>query len=159
VVWALALVLLLLAGCGGRLQPATTALLDDAESRWQANPVTNYRLVAQVDRPGDVRRVEVLVEQGRIVRATVRYRGKGLWGEDIDLSEKQAQAFTVPGLFEMVRGELAGSGRGRIEVELDGDYSFPRRLALGPVYQAGQSIPDTEATVTVRRFEPLAVQE
>lgn len=119
----------------------------------------DYHLVAQVDRPGDMRRVEVPVEQDRIVEATVRYREKGLWGGKVDLSERQAWAFTVSGLFDMVRGELASSGRGSIQVELHDIYSFPRRLVLGPVYQDGQAVSGTEAIMTVHRFEVVEVQE
>jgi hypothetical protein len=159
VAWGLVLVVSLLAGCGARLQPATTALLDETEARWRDNPVLGYRLVAQVDRPGDVRRVELLVEQERIVTATVRYREKGLWGGRSDLSQKQAWPFSVPGLFEMVRGELASSGRGSIQVGLDDTYPFPRKLVLGPVYQDGQAVSGTEATMTVRIFEPTETQQ
>jgi hypothetical protein len=103
--WALALTVVLLAGCGGNLQPATLTLLDEAESRWQA------------------------------------------W------------AFTVSGLFELVRSELAGSGGGSVQVELHKTYSFPSRLVLGPVYQDGQAVSGTEAIMTVRRFELVEVQE
>ena len=75
------------------------------------------------------------------------------------LSEKQAWAFTVSGLFETVRGELAGSGRVRVQVELHKTYFFPSRLVLGPVYQDGQAVSGTEAIMKVRRFELVEVQE
>lgn len=158
VVWVVALLMLaLVAACGPRLQKASVRMMDEAEARWAANPVRSYHIVVDVERPDDTRRTEVTVEEGRITRGVVRYwdpRSRR-WGEPYELNEEQAFPFTVPGLFDMVRGELRGSGRVDIRVAMGGEPAFPRRIVLGPVWQNGRPVPDTEARVTVRSFEPL----
>jgi hypothetical protein len=147
----LALVLaLLLAGCGSRLQPASSMLVEAAEADWQARSLTDYEMVVDVQRPEaeDSFRAEVQVQGGRIVGGTLRYREKGRWGTPLTLSDTQAFPYTVPGLFTVLRAELANSGRRSIEVELDPVYAFPRRLVLGPVYEDGRAVPGTETRVS-----------
>jgi len=154
------LVLLLVgfaAACGSRLVPASVRMMDEAEARWQANPVLNYRIVVDVERPDDRRRNELTVRQGEVTRAVVMYwdpRQKR-WGEPYELNPEQAFPFTVPGLFDMVRGELRGSNRADIRVAMDGDPPFPQRIVLGPVWEDLRPVPGTEATVIVREFERL----
>ena len=65
----------------------------------------------------------------------------------------------MPGLFEMVRGELRGSGRVDIRVAMGQVPAFPQRLELGPVWQDGQPVSGTEATVIVREFVPLLTED
>lgn len=144
-----------LAGCGARLVPASVGMIDDAEARWQANPVLNYRIVVDVERPDDRRRNELTVRQGEVTRAVVMYwdpREKR-WGEPYELNPEQAFPFTVPGLFDMVRGELRGSDRADIRVAMGGEPPFPQRIVLGPVWEDLRPVPGTEATVIVREFE------
>ncbi len=156
---------LLLAGlataCNSQLKPATIAMMDEAEARWQENPVLSYRIVVDVERPDDRRRNELIVEQGQVTRALIRYWDpeRQRWGRPMELTIEQAQWFTVPGLFNTVREELRNSGRKRIRVAIEGDPAFPRRIELGPVMEGKKPAPYTKATVIVRVFEPLLRQQ
>lgn len=135
--------------------------------------MSNYHIVVDVDRPdpssalrqaqddssgqGDRRRTELTVRQGEITEAVVKYWDfrKKRWQEPYDLNPEQAFPFTVPGLFDMVRGELRSSGRADIRVVMDGELAFPHRIVLGPVWEDLRPVEGTEATVTVREFEVL----
>jgi hypothetical protein len=135
-------------------------MMDNAEALWQANPVPSYHIIVDVDRPDDRRRNDLTVRQGEIVEATVSYWDfqKKRWEEPYDLNQEQAFPFTVPGLFEMVRGELRGSNRADIRVVMDSAPAFPHRIILGPVWQDLRPVSGTEATVTVRKFEVLRAE-
>ncbi len=157
----LAGLLILLVGCSQSV-PASMCMMDDAEARWQTDPVPSYHIVVDVDRLDDRRRTELIVRQGEIVEATVKYWdfGKKRWQEPYDLNYEQAFPFTVPGLFDMVRGELRGSGRADVRVVMEGEPAFPHRIVLGPVWgwcptYDLRPVDGTEATVTVREFEVL----
>lgn len=160
VAWVMILVGLLTA-CGPRLVSASVRMMDEAEARWQANPVPSYRIVVDVERPDDRRRNELTVRQGQVVSAVVKYwdSRRRRWKEPYELNPEQAFPFTVPGLFDMVRGELRNSGRAEIRVAMGGEPAFPRRIVLGPVWQDLRPVPGTEATVIVREFEPLAAED
>ncbi|MFQ5814430.1 MAG: hypothetical protein ACE5I2_14730 [Anaerolineae bacterium] len=148
--------LIVLVGCSQPV-PASMRMMDDAEARWQADPVPSYHIVVDVDRPDDRRRTELTVRQSEIVEATVSYWDfrKKRWQEPYELNQEQAFPFTAPGLFDMVRGELRGSNRADIRVVMDGEPAFPHHIVLGPVWQDLRPVSGTEATVTVRKFEVL----
>ena len=160
VAWVLTLAGLL-AACGPRLVSASVRMMDEAEARWQVNPVPSYRIVVDVERPDDRRRNELTVRQGQVVSAVVKYwdSRRRRWKEPYELNPEQAFPFTVPGLFDMVRGELRNSGRAEIRVAMGGEPAFPQRIVLGPVWQDLRPVPGTEATVIVREFEPLASED
>ena len=153
--------ILLMSNCGSRLQPASANVIDQAEARWQAHSLTDYRIVVDVQRPEaeDSFRATVQVEGGRIVGGSLRYREKGGWGVEQALSETQAFPYTVPGLFHVLRAEVANSGRRTIEVEFDEEYALPRRVVLGPVYEDRQAVHGTETTLRVYDFDLLDDQE
>lgn len=146
------------AGCTALMPQASFEMMNEAEAKWEADPVSSYRIVVDVERPTDRRRTEVTVRQDAIIRAEVKYWNEQTktWDEPADLNQEQAYPFTVPGLFDMVRGELASSGRADVRVLMDGSPAFPHRLVLGPVWMDGKPVSGTEATVTVRTFEPLS---
>lgn len=157
--WAAALLLtaLLLGGCSFFGPPkATLQMMDEAEARWQAAPVQNYAITVEVDRPDDRRRTTVSVEAGQIVEGVVSYWDfeRQAWRAPYALNQDQAFPFTVPGLFDMVRGELENSGRDEVRVEMGGEPPFPQRILLGPVVLDGQTLVETMATVTVRQLTP-----
>ncbi len=149
--------MLVLAGCSQPM-PASIPMMDRAEERWNADPVPSYHIVVDVERPDDRRRNDLVVRQGKIVEATVRYWEGGMkrWGDRYELGQEQAFPFTVPGLFDMVRGELRGSNRADIRVLVGGEPAFPQRIPLGPVWEDNQPVSGTEATVIVRKFEILS---
>ncbi|NOX61627.1 MAG: hypothetical protein GXP42_06740 [Chloroflexi bacterium] len=147
----------LLAGCELRLRGVSLAEIDQAEAAWQANPVLNYRMVTVVKRPDEIRRFEVEVRNGEIVRGELRLYDavKKTWLEPYELSEDQAFPFTAPGMFDTVRGALRSSGRAIIRVKMGQDPPFPQRIELGPVWDRGQMVRGTETEIEVREFERL----
>jgi len=149
--------ILLLAGCEFRLRGTSLAEIDRAEAAWQANPVLNYRMVTVVKRPDEIRRFEVEVRNGEIVRGELNLYDavKKTWLEPYELGEDQAFPFTVPGLFDTVRGALKSSGRTVIRVKMGEDPPFPQRIELGPVWDQGQMVRGTETEIEVREFERL----
>lgn len=156
--------LTLLIGCS-RPVPATVEMMDHAEARWQADPIANYHIVVDVSRPapssgsgqGERRRSEVTVHRGDIAEATVRYwdSKEERWGESYELNQAQAFPFTVPGLYEMVRGAIQDSGRVDVRVEMEREPAFPHRIVMGPVWQDDRPVPGTEAVVSVHEFKVL----
>ncbi|RME81520.1 MAG: hypothetical protein D6775_13350 [Caldilineae bacterium] len=154
---ALFLLVGILGGCELRLRGTTIAEMDRAEAVWQANPVADYHMVTEVRRPDEVREYEVMVRGGEVVSATMKLydmRNK-VWWNTLELNERQAFPFTVPGMFDTVRGALRSSGRTVIRVEMGEDPPFPIRIELGPVWDRGQMVRGTESEVRVRLFERL----
>ena len=146
----------LLGSCSSGLQKASVEMMDKAEARWQQQPALDYEIMVEVNRPGDRRRSTVIVQRGQIVRGDVSYWNAktNRWDEPSALNQEQSFPFTVPGLFDMVRGELENSGRADIRVKQEGEPPFPRRIVLGPVMLDGQAMSGTEAVVTVERYGP-----
>ncbi|MCZ7575363.1 MAG: DUF6174 domain-containing protein [Ardenticatenaceae bacterium] len=149
------MVALLLAGCV-RTQPATPAELRAAEAAWAEHPVASYRTVVEVERYDERRRAEVTVHDGAITAAQLVYWDDRTrtWGPPQVLSREQAVPYTVPGLFDMAQGQLAG-GQRSVRVAYDRRYRFPIRLELGNVIDGGQMLRNTDVTVRVVRFTAL----
>jgi hypothetical protein len=134
-----------LVACSSRLQPASLELINEWEDRWRAGPVLSYHIVVDVEASGERRRNEVTVQQGKIIRAVMMYWNwsEGKWEAPTELGKEQAFPFTVPGLFDMVRGELMRGSRTDIRVDMGRDPSFPRCIVLGPVVQGGRPLSGT----------------
>ncbi len=149
---------LLLASCRSGLERASLAKVDQMEQAWLAAPVPSYHIVVDVDRPGDRRRNELVVEDGVVVQATVKYWNpeRKAWDEPFSLNQEQAEPFTVPGLFEMVREQIELPQRAQVQVKWREDPPMPELIVLGPVSMNGQPVSGTEATVFLEEFEPLA---
>ena len=147
---------LLLAGCPfSKLEPATLSLIDEAEAAWLASPTDSYRMTVEIDRPGDRRRSTVTVTDHEITDGIVSYWDFEVkqWQEPYALNQEQSFPFTVPGLFDMIRGALKESGRESIRVMMAGEPPFPQKILLGPVIVDGEPFDQTEATVTVQHFD------
>lgn len=147
---------LILTGCLLGASPQTTmAEVDAAEAVWLESPSMDYMMTVEVDRPDDKRRTMVVVADGEIVEGIVSYWDPKTrkWQEAQQLSEEQAFPFTVPGLFEMVRGSLEDSGREDIRMKMEGEPPFPREIIFGPVIVDGEPFGMTEATITVKHFQ------
>ncbi len=140
-----------------RLDQATIKMINDAQAVWYLEPVLNYHIVVDVNRPDEKRRNDITVQNGVITSATVKYwdSGRLRWEEPYDLNEDQAFPFTIPGLYDMLRGALNNSNRPDIQVDMRGDPPFPHRIVLGPVWQDGVPVWGTETEVIVREFEIL----
>ncbi len=153
----LAAALLSTAACRSGLERATVAKVDQMEQAWRASPVLSYRIVVDVDRPDDRRRNELLVEDGAVIQATVKYWDpqRKTWDEPFPLNQEQAEPFTVPGLFEMVREQILLPERAQVQVKWRESPPMPELIVLGPVSMNGQPVPGTEATVFLESFEPL----
>jgi hypothetical protein len=144
------------AGCLSEGSPQITIEeVDAAESAWLASPSMDYMITVEVDRPDDRRRNMVVVADGEIVEGIVSYWDSRAreWQEAQPLGKDQAYPFTVPGLFEMVSGSLADSGRKDTRVKMEGEPPFPRQIVLGPVIVDGEPFSMTEATITVKHFQ------
>jgi hypothetical protein len=145
-----------LAGCSSRLQPASLGLINDCEDRWRAHPIVSYHIVVDVDAPGERRRNEITVQQGKISRAVMRYwnRSAGKWEAPTGLGKEQALPFTVPGLFDIIRGEVMRGSRTDIRVEISQHPSYPRCIVLGREVRDGRPLSGTQTTLTVASFGP-----
>ena len=146
----------LLAGCSfNQLQPATLSLIADAEATWQASPTANYRITVEVDRPNERRRTIVTVVDGEAIEGFVAYYDFDTrqWLAPMDLNEEQMFAFTVLGLFDMVRGALEGCERDGIHLQMAGEPPFPQKIILGPVIMDGELVEETKSTIAVRQFD------
>lgn len=143
-----------LAGCVPGLHRASLEMIDRAEAQWKESPVLDYEITVEVNRPDDRRRTSVIVQQGQIVRGEVTYWNSAdkRWNEPYALNEEQSFPFTIPGLFEMVRGELKGSGRVDIRMRMKDELSFPWYIVLGPVMLDGQAVSGTEAVISVEQY-------
>lgn len=146
----------LLGGCLPGLHKASLEMIDRAEAQWQQAPAQDYEITVEVNRPDDRRRTTVIVTQGQIVQGEVSYWNSvdKRWDEPYALNEEQSFPFTIPGLFEMVRGELKNSGRVDIRVRMKDELSFPWHIVLGPVMRDGQAVSGTEAAITVEQYTP-----
>lgn len=138
-----------------RLVPASIRLLNNAQTVWYANPVLNYTIVVDVIRPGEQRRCEIAVENGKVVSAAVKYRNaSGLgWDQAHVLNEEQAYPFTIPGLYDMIRLPLRNNARQTIRVDMRGSPPFPHEIIFEPLWERGERLPETSARVLVRKFE------
>ncbi len=156
----LALLLIVLSGCslfGSATKPASFGQNNTQRQAWERLGITSYRTLIEVKRYKERRRVEAIVQDGRLVRATLRYWNEKNrdWEPPLELSDQQGEPYTVPGLFEMVGGELAGQQRS-VAVQYDERYHFPVLIELGNVHdESGQVMPDTKVIVRVLEFEPL----
>jgi hypothetical protein len=151
--WVLIIVVVI--GCGGRMQQATPGLIDKVERQWRTKAVLNYTMVVDVQMNGNIRRNEITVKNGKIDHATVSYKDNSSWKHAQKLNAAQAMAFTVPGLFETVREELNAHARSNLRVAVHPDGAYLQQIDLGPVLQNNQSIPNSEVYIFVRKFEPL----
>jgi len=153
---ALLLGAFLIGGCIPGLHRASLEMIDRAEDQWQQAPAQDYEITVEVNRSDDRRRTTVVVQQGRIVQGEVSYWNSAdkRWDEPYPLNEEQSFPFTIPGLFEMVRGELKNSGRVDIRVRMADELSLPWYIVLGPVMLDGQAISGTEAVITVEECIP-----
>jgi hypothetical protein len=144
------------AGCGLALEPASIERVREAESRWNAAPILDYGITVDIDRPGERRRNEITVRDGRIVSASVSYwdPGEDRWSRPAPLREEQALPFTPTGLLEMVRREIGMKSRLDLRIALKGAPPFPHRILMGGLRRGEGIVPNSEAVITVRRFEP-----
>ncbi|KPL87856.1 DUF6174 domain-containing protein [Ardenticatena maritima] len=152
--------LLMLSGCGwfDGFAPAASFDTNNAEREaWNALGITSYRLLVEVEKYNERRQVEAVVRDGRLEQAVLRYWNDEArdWEAPQVLSEERGEPYTVPGLFEMVGGQLAGQQRG-VSARYDETYHFPTLIRLGNVHdQNGAVLRDTEVVVRVLEFEPL----
>jgi len=146
----------LLGSCFPGLHKASLEMINRAEAQWQQAPVQNYEITVEVNRRDDRRRTTVIVQEGQIVQGEVSYWNSAdkRWDEPYALNEEQSFPFTVPGLFEMVRGELQNSGRVDIRVRMEDELSFPWHIVLGPAMLNGQAVSGTAAVITVEQYTP-----
>lgn len=96
---------LLLAACSGLgpppMEPLTAGVLEAAEGRWRTHGTDGYRVVVSVRAPRFGRAVyEIDVRGGRPVRISRD-------GEELRAEEAAHHDYSIAGLFELLRSDLA----------------------------------------------------
>ncbi|NUM44187.1 MAG: hypothetical protein HUU38_05725 [Anaerolineales bacterium] len=144
-----------------RYPDASIPTLTAAEADWYAAGITYYRIVTEIHFADERRLHTVTVKDQIILEKMVAYWDADLenWGEPKPMTEEEAYWYTVPGLFETVRGALLKECRAFTRNELSGTPIFPRVIILGPAQLDGETIDDTVSWVEVREFTPLGEDE
>lgn len=150
---------LLITACGlfAGTEPASFSQNAEQRAEWEDNNVDSYHTVVEVERLNERRRADVVVRDGTLTSATMQY-----WDDQADdwdapqpLNDEQGKPYTVPGLFEMVGGQLSAQQRS-VSVHYHDTYDFPDRIDLGDVHDPdGRTIPNTDVHVRLVTFEPL----
>jgi hypothetical protein len=148
------IVLPLIASCGLPLKKATVQDLEQAKRIWQMHPVLNYSIVVDVQRQNELRRNSVLVREGKISSAGVRYWNADLkkWEAQRRLKEQQALPFTVPGLLMTVEEEISNSNRNDIRISMKGNPPVPQTIVLGALIHNNKQVEESKTFIFVRTF-------
>lgn len=147
------------AGCKQKgLQEASLKMINEAQAQWEHHPVRSYNVVVVVQQGDHLRKNELQVKNGKVIFATVRFwdSNHDRWGDRVELNERQALPFTIPGLFETVREELIQHSRENIRVAMNGNPPFPRTVVLGPLIGQGGSVQDSTANISVKHLSALS---
>lgn len=159
-IWIPILILaLLVTACGlfAGTEPASFSHNVEQRTAWEANNIDSYHTVVEVERSNERRRADVVVRDGELTSATIQYWNDNAneWNAPQPLNDEQGTPYTVPGLFEMVGGQLAAQQR-NVSVHYHDNYNFPDRIDLGDVHdREGRTIPNTDVHVRLVTFEPL----
>lgn len=138
-------------------QPASFSHNNEQRTEWNHNNVDSYHTVVEVERFNERRRADVVVREGELTSATMQYWNdeEKDWNAPRPLNDEQGKPYTVPGLFEMVGGELAAQQRS-VSVHYNDNYDFPDRIDLGAVHdQQGRILSNTDVHVRLITFEAL----
>jgi hypothetical protein len=148
----------LLIGCGDRGERATPQLLSQIESDFRSSGIHDYRIVVDVERPGELRRNDITVVQDRVQKGIVLYwePKEKRWDNLITLNESQAIAFTFPGLVDTVKSEMDNPNRPVVRVVATKTSPYIKKIILGQIRQNNQPVPDSQATITVQSFQKTA---
>jgi hypothetical protein len=99
-----ALALVVLAGCSvfgaPPMEPLTAAMLRVAEERWEAHGSDSYHLVVRVKAPRVPSTLYDLVVDGRRLVRLARN------GQSVSVEEAEHCAYSIPGLFALLRTDL-----------------------------------------------------
>jgi len=138
-----------------RYPEATIPLLNAAETQWYNAGIAHYRLVVEVEFSTERRRHAIIVQNGQITEAALSYWDGRTWGDPVLMGLEQAALYTVPGLFNTLRAELNQAFREDLRVDMNTDPAYPRYMYLGPVWQGGELMSESEARISVTEFELL----
>jgi hypothetical protein len=131
----------------------TIALLE-AEAKWQAAGVQDYRIVAFLGAFGLSERAYLVVRGGVVVSATTECP---LPLEFVLCPTVDPAAFTVPALFERIRAQagvlptVREFGKPYLEASYDEELGFPLRIHFSFAFGA----PDSGQGITVESLEIL----
>ena len=89
------MILTFILSCGPPLKKATVETLKQARLVWQRQPVLDYSIVVDVQRQNELRRNSLVIHQGRISSAVVRYwnSNRKKWEAARPLNQEQAFPF------------------------------------------------------------------
>lgn len=118
-----------------------------AEKRWELQGPSSYSIEVWISNHFE-RRVEVTVEKGVIREAILRERDEGEedWGPRIELDERRARPYTVPGLFQTLREELAAEQRS-VRASFQEELGYPLRIELGSISEGQGRVISVRALV------------
>ncbi len=135
------------------------ARLVEAETAWYAAGVSNYRILVSVEFSSEQRWNEITVTGGKVsaARVAVWDMQAGDMGAYVPLSTKEAEYFTVTGLFDLVRSALQNEEvpRDEIRMSTSGTPAVPELIYLSEVIQDGEPVEGTALIVHVLQFEVL----
>ncbi len=139
-----------------RYPKATISTLNEVEGNWYLANVQSYYLVVEITFSEERRLHKVTVVDNQIAEASLAYwdRESRDWGTPIPIGPEEAAWYTVPGLFDTIRGALQNGSRDYVRADLRGDPPLPYTIVLGPTVIDGQLMDDTVTWVTVREFTP-----
>lgn len=138
----------------------TLTSLNAIENAWYGEGLSDYRLRVQVEFSLEKRLYEVVVRGNAMVgaRAAEWDTTHDDWGPYREAGSEEADFFTIPGLFGLVRGSLLDIDVKRevLRMEADERLPVPARIFMGRVVQDSVPIDGTELMIEVLEFEILA---
>ena len=152
---AMFLLLFVTLGCGDRGERATPQLLSQIQSDLRSSGIHSYRIVVDVERPGELRRNDITVAGDRIQKGIVLYwePKEKRWGNLITLNESQAIAFSLPGLVDTLQSEINNANRPVVRIVSTQNPPYIKKIILGQLRQNNEAVPDSQATITVHTFQ------
>lgn len=106
--------------------------VDTAIERWQQSNNTSYYLKIDEQTTQGLRRLHIVVANGKIRAALVQQRSEGQWGELTSLPLTEAKNYTVDGLLTRVRRDTLGAGEAPVNLKV----VFDKSMGLPMVIQA-----------------------
>ncbi len=106
--------------------------VDTAIERWQQSNNTGYYLKVDEQTTQGLRRLHIVVADGKIRAALVQQRNAGEWGELTSLPFTEAQNYTVDGLLARIRRDTLGAGKAPVNLKV----VFDKSMGLPMVIQA-----------------------
>lgn len=133
--------------------------LNRQEAEWYAQGIWNYRVLVLVRFATEQRRYQIEVRDNIIADAkSSRWdEDQETWGPFTTAGTEEADFFTIPGLFGMLRADLRNEEVDRevMRMGLADGQTYPGLIYLGDIIQDGVSVDGTDLVIEVLEFERL----